>query len=257
LVLSAVNEYRNLSEWETHKPIASFFGQNDMSDPIPLYRYLDSDAALKTVVARAFRVGKPSNFNDPFEWRLGMAGINPDLAKQVIEGFLSEVNASRQGILCFSDTVSDPVLWSIYAEKHRGVAFEIKHAWPPDHLHQMTYTEERPVIDVNRLRGIGDHKALDEYLLPLLGRAMRQKSRGWSFEREYRVFVDINNLQHCKFSDGHYYWQIPDSFLSRVILGFRCPLEVSTIGNLLKMNGLMDTKVVRAEMCMETYAIKC
>jgi hypothetical protein len=105
-----------------------------MSDPIPLYRYLDSDAALKTIVARAFRVGKPSNFNDPFEWRLGMAGIEHDLAKKIIDGFVSEVNSDMQGILCFSDTVSDPVLWSIYAEKHRGVAFEIKHAWPQARL---------------------------------------------------------------------------------------------------------------------------
>jgi hypothetical protein len=29
------------------------------------------------------------------------------------------------------------------------------------------------------------------------------------------------------------------------------------IGKLLEMNGLSDTEVVRAEMCMETYAIKC
>jgi hypothetical protein len=189
-----------------------------MSDPIPLYRYLDSDAALKTIVARAFRVGKPSNFNDPFEWRLGMAGIEHDLAKKIIDGFVSEVNSDMQGILCFSDTVSDPVLWSIYAEKHRGVAFEIKHAWPQDHLHQMTYTAERPVINVNRLRGISDRRGLDEYLLPLLWRAMRQKSTGWCFEREYRVFIDLKNLKDCQFSDGHYHWRITLSFFVKLSL---------------------------------------
>jgi hypothetical protein len=228
-----------------------------MSDSITLYRYLDSDAALKTITARAFRVGRPGNFNDPFEWRLGMAGINPTIAKQIIDAFVSDVNSDRQGILCFSDTVSDPVLWSIYAEKHRGVAFEVRYSWPKDHLHKIIYTAERPVIDVNLLREIGDEKRLNDYLLSLLRRVMTQKSPGWCFEREYRVFIDLNDLKHCQFSDGHYHWRIPDSFLNRVILGFRCPFEETIIMKLLKMNGLLDTEVVRASMCTETYAIKC
>jgi hypothetical protein len=184
-----------------------------MTEPIPLYRYLDSDAALKTIATRAFRVGRTGNFNDPFEWRLGMAGIDQNLAKQIIEGFVSDVNSDMQGVLCFSDTVSDPVLWSIYAEKHRGVAFEVKHPWPEDHLQKMSYTPERPVIDVNRLRGIGDEKRSNEYLLSLLRRVATQKSPGWCFEREYRVFLDPNDLKHCQFSDGHYHWRIPDNSL--------------------------------------------
>jgi len=67
-----------------------------MTEPIPLYRYLDSDAALKTIATRAFRVGRTGNFNDPFEWRLGMAGIDQNLAKQIIEGFVSDVNSDMQ-----------------------------------------------------------------------------------------------------------------------------------------------------------------
>lgn len=176
-----------------------------MPDPISLYRYLDSDAALKTIEQGAFRVGRPGNFNDPFEWRFGMTGIDENSANQIIDGFASDVNSDTQGILCFSDTISDPVLWSLYADKHRGVAFEVKHSWPEDHLHKMNYMPERPVLDVNRLRKYRDDKALNEYLVSLLRCLMTRKSLGWSFEREYRVFIDLKNSKYCRFSDGHYY----------------------------------------------------
>jgi hypothetical protein len=63
-----------------------------MADPIPLYRFLDSHGALKTLEAGRFRVGLVSNFNDPFEWRLGCTGTaTPDQQKSVES---STVNAS-------------------------------------------------------------------------------------------------------------------------------------------------------------------
>ena len=46
-----------------------------MGDPISLYRFLDPEAAVKTVEAGRFRVGQLSKFNDPFEWVLGSKGV--------------------------------------------------------------------------------------------------------------------------------------------------------------------------------------
>jgi hypothetical protein len=232
-----------------------------MGEPISIYRFLDSDAALKTIVARKFRVGRLSNFNDLFEWQVGFKGITTPEEQKVAD----EIKAEHVpwldkwiGILCFSDSESvfKPVLWSLYAEKHRGVAFEIKYPWLDDHLYKMAYSDERPVFDFSQWRKIHDDETRNEYLLSLLDRLRKQKSSGWHFEREYRVFIDLNDLKHCQLADGWHFWQIPDNALQRVVLGFRCPLEEVTVRKLLDMNGLMNTKVTRAEMCSETYVIR-
>ena len=233
-----------------------------MAGPIPLYRFLDSDAALKTLVAGRFRVGHASKFNDPFEWRLGFAGMVISEERKFAEDFSREHLRwldSWMGILCFSKTVSDPVLWSLYADKHSGVAFEVKHLWKDDEIVKMTYPKthrkERPVLDFNRLRKIHDENERSEYLLSLLKGLMGRKSAGWSFEKEYRLAIDLNNRNRCRLHDGHYDWQLPDNSLKRVILGFCCPLDETVVRKLLDMNGFRETGVVRAKMCQGSYSI--
>lgn len=224
-------------------------------EPIPIYRYLPADAAKKTIEAGAFRVGRYRNFNDPFEWRFGVRGIDERSAEQLIDNFLSDVD--WHGVLCFSGTITNPVLWSLYADKHTGVAFELVHPWPPDHLHKMSYDKPRPVIDLTHVRSLRDINSVDSYLWPILQQLMRQKSRGWSFEDEYRVFIDLDDNNHCFSADGHYHWRIAPQILKRVILGFKCPLEENTVQNILSKNGFTQTRVSRAKMCLESYSIRC
>src|SRR6266481_718825 len=79
-------------------------------------------------------------------------------------------------------------------------------------------------FDANRLHD--QPEALDGYLRPLVIKLIKQKSPGWSYEREYRVFID---LPSCEISRGNYFRPIPDDYLKRVILGFKCPLETSYV----------------------------
>ena len=124
-----------------------------MADSILLYRYMDADAALKSIEARRFKVGRLKDFNDPFEWRIGITGIIPEgeiVARACMDAFVDDMH-STFGIICFSDTLSRPVLWSHYAASHRGVAFEVNYRIEPDKLHQVQYSDDRPVLDANRL----------------------------------------------------------------------------------------------------------
>jgi hypothetical protein len=166
------------------------------------------------------------------------------------------------GVMCFSDTASDPVLWSIYAAKHCGVAFEVQYAWnsKAENLFRMTYTNERPVLNFSQIRVLRKNcskAAVEAYLKGLLDRLRYQKSPGFSFEREYRLSIDLRNKKRCQNKDGNYDFQLPDNSLKRVILGFRCPLEESNVRRLLDKCGFFETQIKRAEMCSETYSIKC
>jgi hypothetical protein len=224
----------------------------DAPKSILLYRYLSADAALKTIESRSFRIGRLQDFNDPFEWRMGITGIIPEgeiVANACMDSFIRDVH-DWMGILCFSDTASDPVLWSQYADKHRGVAFEVNYIVDPERLVRMDYTNRRPVFDANLLH---DPAGVDGHVRPLLDQLLRQKSNGWSYEREYRVFLD---LKECDISGGNYFRRIPDHFLTRVILGYKCPLEELYVSKALHAKGLVETKVVRAKICLETYSIR-
>lgn len=222
------------------------------SNSILLYRYLDSAAALKTIESRSFKVGRIRDFNDPFEWRIGIKGIAPEgeaLARMCVESIIDHLH-NWVGIFCFSNTACEPVLWSHYAAKHQGVAFEVNES-EPDMRVKIEYTDDRPVIDANRLN---DSDGGRSYLKPFVDQLMRQKSRGWAYEREYRTFVDLN--KDCETSGGLYFRRIPDDYLTRVILGYKCPLEEQYVLKALEKVGLTSTKVVRARMCLESYSIR-
>jgi hypothetical protein len=235
-----------------------------MTASFPIYRFLDHYAAEKTLESGRFRVGLLSKFNDPFEWKLGFTGI----ITPVEQAFADKYNNDHQswiedwmGVMCFSDTASDPVLWSIYAQKHHGVAFEVQYDWnaKEENLFRMTYTNDRPVFNFSQWRVLRKNcgqVTIDTYLKSLLDRLRYQKSPGFSFEREYRLSIDLRDKKRLHYKDGNYDWRLPDNSLKRVILGFRCPLEESKVRTLLDKNGLLETKITRAEMCLETYSIK-
>lgn len=218
-------------------------------DSILLYRYLDAAAALKTIETRSFKVGRIRDFNDRFEWRVG---LDPE---KLVLGYNTPINAIVQdsidaidswvGVISHSSLVTEPVLWSHYADKHRGVAFEIAHTRDPERLVKIEYDKPRPVLDTNRL-------ADRDYMKEIVDALIRQKSPGWEYEQEYRVYLQ---LKDCDISGGNYFQRISDYLLKRVILGYDCPLEEDYVLKALDAVGLTETRVVRAKMCLETYSI--
>ena len=118
---------------------------------IILYRFLDAEAAVKTIKSGKLKVGRINDFNDPFEWLPGIAGVvkgKEDIAVAVIDDFRNILNG-RFGIICMSDTMSDPVLWSHYADEHQGLAFEFEYDNTTGEAIKVAYSNDRPIIDAN------------------------------------------------------------------------------------------------------------
>ena len=124
---------------------------------------------------------------------------------------------ARVGLICFSADWASPVLWSNYGDKHRGIClgFDV----PRTSVHQVEYESERlaAALDVNE-----SPEALPPALQELL---LRTKFEHWSYEEEWRHFVDLAKatkegpLYFCPFGSH--------MALREVILGPRCvhPLE--------------------------------
>ena len=249
----AVPENRGEGAWEEEM-------NAEMPKTILLYRFLDAAAALKTIESRQFRISRLRDLNDPFEWRFGYKGHHPE-DETIFNTWRESVSESQnkvRGIICFSATSKEPVLWSHYADKHTGVAFEVDCINDPKLLKKISYPPERVAIDIPTFAQLQhDEVSLKKYLGPIMEQMIQQKSPSWAYEKEYRFNIEFEKVANLQFSNGHYALPIPDDFLTRVILGWKCPLEVQYVLKALHTVGLTSTKVVRAKISPDSYEVLC
>lgn len=216
-----------------------------------LYRFLSEESALKTIESWTFRVSRILELNDPFEWRFGLTNIRPG-AEEIAEYFTQQACRKQHelfGVICFSETADDPVLWSHYADKHRGIVIEVDHFLDLQKIQKMDYTDERPTLDANQL---GNPEYLRQVGPEKIRQLFRTKSPGWSYEKEWRVSFD---LKDCEARNGSYYTPIPTDFLKRIILGAESTLGVGYIERVLKQRNITDVTVTKARKGLDTFKI--
>ncbi|MES9989671.1 MAG: DUF2971 domain-containing protein, partial [Candidatus Thiodiazotropha endolucinida] len=126
--------------------------------------------------------------NDPFELLAANLSNRGDRQR-----FLKwkEEKSQNIGFLCFSKRKINPLLWSHYADKHRGVALEIE---VDDQLAvPVRYRRTRIKLDIHKIKS---NVGFSEKLAEQLGST---KSNHWLYEEEVRVPID---LKDCQFEDG-------------------------------------------------------
>ena len=186
-----------------------------------LYRFFKASDGIDTLERGRLRIGRIAGFSDPFEWRPGIrAECAGSLLKTqaVIETAFSEMN-KQFGLICFSSSCREPVLWSHYGESHRGIAIEFELPCGPS-LERVEYCDDRVTIEPQWIGDSGQKDILSQALTKVTVR----KSTGWSYEREWRLSVTLREEDHHEGS----YWVEFDKVanVKRVILGEFCPAWV-------------------------------
>jgi hypothetical protein len=136
------------------------------------YHLTSAAHALSNLRHRRLKIATFNDLNDPFElW--AVAQPNPALRLGLRRW--KEQIAAAYGVLCFSKTWDNPVLWSHYADRHRGMAlgFDVD----SDMVREVTYAERRPRF--NRVDELTLHKLL------------YTKQRDWQYEKEVRVYARL------------------------------------------------------------------
>jgi hypothetical protein len=223
-----------------------------MPASITLYRFLAAEWALRTLRERRLRASRIIELNDPFEWRIGTIAETLEQAEAgrvSFDAFVKRIN-DQWGIISMSAVHSDPVIWSHYADSHKGIALEFDHERDTG-LHAIAYSHALPMFDVTRFLREG---LTSEYTLGVIRTALGRKSITWSYEREYRAHLDLTK---CDEDGGHYFSSIPDDFLKRVILGIRCDTPTAEVEQALEASGFHGVPVVRARMSETAYEILC
>src|SRR3954469_6816556 len=145
-----------------------------------LYHLTTAEYAISNIVFGRLKVATFSTLNDPFEllarsaleWR----------AQALLDN--KHVMDQKNGLLCFSEDWTDPVLWTHYAANHRGVClgFDLKDGF----AEKITYQDDR-------LRDEEFLSKTDQEVLHLL---LYTKFTSWKYEREWRVLLKLADVAH-------------------------------------------------------------
>lgn len=185
------------------------------------YKFLDAHFGLKSLYERRLKQSRISDLNDPFE-------LTPyDLTDPVIRNTFLQTRDQldeARGMLCFSASWSDPVIWAHYSDKHRGLCLGFKIPRVKD---DPEIDESRRVTYVRRpLRFPANFENLPEAKrLRIVQKILFTKFVKWDYEEEIRIWAP---LQHEE--NGLHYFEFDDNLqLVEVLIGARCSMPRSAI----------------------------
>lgn len=205
-----------------------------------IYHLTSAEFAISDIGLGRMKVARFSDLNDPFE--LMALNFREQPARKTINDFKTDYD-SHTGLLCFSANWTNPVLWSHYGAKHRGICigFDIKRTL----VEQVKYEDER----ILRNFGTGDPHRLDTALQELL---RCTKYSHWRYEEEFRRFVSLKDT--IKEGSLHFY-PFDDSLqLREVILGPQCNLSPDAVRRLTPAH-YHNAVTFKARLAVKFFAV--
>ncbi len=223
-----------------------------------VYKYMSHKAAISFIENPMLRVTPSWVLNDPFECKLSnstcvkLNSIDGHTERSLaVENFMK-----LHGIVSLTETPDNLLMWSHYAEEHKGavVEFVIDETDPFDlfilggyrrfsdaKFSKVNYRKRRNYpfsVGADSFESIRDHYYLT-------------KSDEWIYEREQRFILPINELSHVKKTDGEmtftdlihveelandwecshktgdmFFIPINSKKIGRIIIGYNAELEV-------------------------------
>ncbi len=147
-----------------------------------VYYFTSSEFAVKALRDRRLKIARINELNDPFQ--LCASDFSDTDTRTKLEAFKNQAN-ERYGVICFCENYHDPVLWSHYADGHRGVAlvFEI----PDDQAIHVGYQPERFKLDADAAIQRGGFNEFD------LNQLISTKFSSWGYEKEIRMMCHLHD----------------------------------------------------------------
>jgi|GEM_PF-6525740 len=176
---------------------------------IKLYKYMPvTDYSIDSILSSNFAFSKASRFNDPFELIVPVTTVIEkhnftldDRGKANLKRIVETRDFDYQElfyICCFSRQFDVDLMWSHYAEFHKGICFEF--SIPESEYSNMAfedviYTDESVYIQLNtRLTTNpkeGNSQLEDTPEENELWRSLiKRKKASWSYEEEVRCIID-------------------------------------------------------------------
>jgi hypothetical protein len=185
----------------------------------------------------------------------GMGGIVEDLAPglyRVVQKAISE----HLGIVCFTDRPDSLLMWSHYAEGHRGFVygFDPRHPFfQPEEgsdrlFRKVAYSRRRPRVVLSDARAPSDvfsERVAHEFLFT--------KSEEWAYESEWRLVLPVDPDESV---DGEPHVRLPEGLLTTIVVGSRASEEDrARVAELTADEFFRDVEVLQASVSGEEFRI--
>lgn len=199
-----------------------------------VYHLTSAQNALSNIALRRIKIARFGDLNDPFE--LLAAKLSDKELRQALKSWKEDFHKTK-GMLCFSESWDNPVLWSHYADKHRGIClgFDI----PNQYATEVNYTGKR--VKVYFKNNDSEQGLSPNFVHELLC----TKYEHWIYESERRMFLSLDEgtKEH-----GMYFYDFSDNLaLKEVIIGPNCAIPYERIKQLVdNTNG--STKITKARL---------
>lgn len=236
--------YRDL--WE-NAGYSSRMGSAAVTPPpsqnlIRVYHLTSVKHALDNISQTRMKVARFSDLNDPFE--LLAENADERRVRKILRNFKESFN-SHTGLLCFSANWTNPVLWSHYGAKHRGIClgFNVKRQL----AEKVIYKSKR--ILSKRTENVDDLLSFNDDLQRKL---LKTKFRHWHYEEEYRRFISLDDA-----IEEHGLFFVPfgeDLELAEVILGPLCDHRLDEVQQ-LTMRHQPQSVTFKARLAFKFFAV--
>src|SRR5712691_6601636 len=170
------------------------------------YHFVNSKYGIENIQKRRLKISRLQDLNDPFEL-LSIELSDEGLRTRFLA--LKQRMAEDRGMLCFSRNWKNPVLWSHYADRHRGLClgFEIDRSLPM----RVQYT-------ARRLAGEAEQLLAGSMTRQTMERLLCTKYSHWKYESEERLFLSLDAKD--KDLEGRYFEAFSSKLkLAQVIVG--------------------------------------
>jgi hypothetical protein len=231
-------------QWKNRGLDSKQFTSATIAPPPPLgfkrgYHLIPTKYGVSNIKLSRLKVARFSDVNDPFE--LLALNFHERSIRQLARKHKKDQDLNT-GLLCFSTDWKSPLLWSHYAEKHRGLClgFDLKEIT----VEAVKYEDKRlrTVLAASGGNPVGIPPDLQKLLLVT-------KARCWEYEEEFRLFIALSK---ARLDGKFYFWPFSaDLRLVEVIIGPECKESVSAIERIAGPNVYAS----KARLAWRTFTI--
>lgn len=204
-----------------------------------VYKFLEAKYALDDIRKEHLKISEIADLNDPFE--LLACELSDSIVRLALTNTRSEM-CPGYGLLCFSRSWDNALLWSHYADKHRGICLGFDIA--DDVIREVAYVSERARLPVDtQTMEISDQKKASDLI-------NFTKFEGWRYEDEIRAWVRLDERQ-----GNHYFIKFDNALiLKQVILGPRCSQDPCEFEKEVAMHG-NKVEVIKTRLAFKTFSV--
>ena len=212
-------------------------------DKTKYYHFLSSKNAIHDLERKMIRVSTLASLNDPFELMPYLRFTKSKEIKRYMD--IRQQISNIYGLLCFSKTWQEPLLWSHYADKHKGIAlgFEVYGL----NIFDVVYDPNPIRKQINLTNDIKTNKNLFLELTQI-------KYKKWEYEQESRILLKLEN---CIMIDGHYFIEFGNFLkVKEVRLGSFYDYKVNSKEYILKLSTInLGAEVMPCRLERQGYKI--